>query len=183
MSDAISGRIPPKFQGFSARKEQWLKAILEDDALPRNAYRVAAAIAGFLNHKTGACWPSVATLAKLARYVDRTIQRLLSALEARGYLKIERRSGAFGCNVYSMIVAGEIAEGGALAQSDDTTPAAPKSDKIPELQWIALDAPEWPDAAQHYREEHRRAPPIDKRGGWWFKKSFAKSKVFVSRPL
>ncbi|RTL86125.1 MAG: hypothetical protein EKK29_10090 [Hyphomicrobiales bacterium] len=37
------------------------------------------------------------------------------------------------------------------------------SDKLPELVWISKDSPEWPAAAQCFREEHRRSPPVGKR--------------------
>lgn len=168
MSVTIDGRIPPKSQGFSARKERWLQAILEDQALPRNAIRVAAAIAKFLNAKSSSCWPSVATLAGIARFVDRTIQRLLSALEAAGYLRISRQAGAHGCNVYEAILPGQIAEGSALSQGDNSPAPKPRSEKIPDIVWISKDSPEWETAAAAWRRDHRKAPPIDKRGGWWF---------------
>lgn len=103
MTDATIASLRAQTQGKSASIRDWLASILADEALPRNAYRVAGALAHFCNSKTLECWPSIPTLAKLARFVDRTIQRLLKALADRGYIAIEHRAAAFGCNKFRII--------------------------------------------------------------------------------
>jgi hypothetical protein len=130
MSNANSGRIAPNFQATTATRERWLAQILADESLPRNAYRVAGALAQYLNHKTLTCFPAIGTLARLARFVDRTIQRLLGALVRAGYLWIERSAAAFGCNLYRAILPGQIAAGSTLDQGavdpiDNEQPVAP----------------------------------------------------------
>ncbi|WP_419628623.1 helix-turn-helix domain-containing protein, partial [Thiolapillus sp.] len=41
----------------------------------------------------GRCWPSLARLALMTGYSERTVRRALRALEAAGLVRIERRPG------------------------------------------------------------------------------------------
>jgi hypothetical protein len=181
MSDAISGRNAPNFQAKSAFREHWLAAILADESLPRSAYRVAGAISKYLNSKTLECFPAVATLARLARYVDRTIQRLVKALCGAGYLRVERSAGRRGCNIYRAFIPGEIVE--AEAQADaaaaeiatPSTTASPCTDAPPSRSsstssrvWAEAGTPLWARLAAAYEAATGRAPPRDRNNGWFF---------------
>ena len=63
--------------------------ILEDQTLSRVDILVYLAIAKHADGE-GTCWPSMATIGKLARCARETVARSLSHLEARGYLKRSR---------------------------------------------------------------------------------------------
>ena len=60
--------------------------ILEDQTLSRVDILVYLAIAKHADGE-GTCWPSMATIGKLARCAREAVARSLTRLESRGYLK------------------------------------------------------------------------------------------------
>ena len=79
--------------------------ILEDQALSRVDILVYLAIAKHADEE-GTCWPSMATIGKLARCARETVARSLTHLEARGYLKRSARfrpDGGVTSNVYQLM--------------------------------------------------------------------------------
>ena len=82
--------------------------ILEDQTLSRVDILVYLAIAKHADGE-GTCWPSMATIGKLARCARETVARSLSHLEARGYLKRTARfrpDGGVTSNVYQLMPIG-----------------------------------------------------------------------------
>ena len=82
--------------------------ILEDQTLSRVDILVYLAIAKHADGE-GTCWPSMATIGKLARCARETVARSLSHLEARGYLKRSPRfrpDGGVTSNVYQLMPIG-----------------------------------------------------------------------------
>jgi hypothetical protein len=71
-------------------------ALLEDPGISSSqTIAVYAALRRFADFRTGGnCFPSVATLAKLARCGERTVQQELRDLERLGWLRVERASMA-----------------------------------------------------------------------------------------
>ena len=79
--------------------------ILEDQTLSRVDILVYLAIAKHADGE-GTCWPSMATIGKLARCARETVARSLTHLEARGYLKRTARfrpDGGVTSNVYQLM--------------------------------------------------------------------------------
>ncbi len=79
--------------------------ILEDQALGPVDILVYLALAKHADGE-GTCWPSMATIAKLARCARETVARSLKHLEARGYLKRTARfrpDGGVTSNVYQLM--------------------------------------------------------------------------------
>lgn len=54
---------------------------------------VMLALANFAGDDGGNCFPSIELIAKMARYSTRTVIRAVAALEAAGWVKVERGSG------------------------------------------------------------------------------------------
>ena len=82
--------------------------ILEDQTLSRVDILVYLAIAKHADGE-GTCWPSMATIGKLARCARETVARSLTHLEARGYLKRTARfrpDGGVTSNVYQLMPIG-----------------------------------------------------------------------------
>ena len=93
--------------------------ILEDQTLSQVDILVYLAIAKHADGE-GTCWPSMATIGKLARCARETVARSLTHLEARGYLKRTARfrpDGGVTSNVYQLKTIG--------AQPYSLTQAAP----------------------------------------------------------
>ncbi len=79
--------------------------ILEDQTLSRVDILVYLAIAKHADGE-GTCWPSMATIGKLARCARETVARSLTRLESRGYLKRSARfrpDGGVTSNVYQLM--------------------------------------------------------------------------------
>jgi len=79
--------------------------ILEDQALGPVDILVYLAVAKHADGE-GTCWPSMATIAKLARCARETVARSLKHLEAQGYLKRTARfrpDGGVTSNVYQLM--------------------------------------------------------------------------------
>jgi len=53
----------------------WLDQVLADRAIPEPAFRVAYALSSFVNRKSGAAWPSHATLAQKTGLGESTVRR------------------------------------------------------------------------------------------------------------
>ncbi|HVJ09712.1 MAG TPA: helix-turn-helix domain-containing protein [Acidisarcina sp.] len=54
---------------------------------------VLVALANFCNDDGGNCFPSVARVAKMLRYSERTVQRAIASLVADGWMTVERAGG------------------------------------------------------------------------------------------
>lgn len=76
-----------------------------DDRIPANAKLLYAEISS-LTDKTGFCWADDAYFAALYQFSDRTIRRLLAALEEAGYICIEREAGEHNVTLARRIYAG-----------------------------------------------------------------------------
>ena len=100
--------------------------ILEDQALGPVDILVYLALAKHSDGE-GTCWPSMATLGKVARCSRETVARSLKHLEARGYLKRTARfrpDGGVTSNVYQLMPI-EVRKYPPVAQED--TPCDPGS--------------------------------------------------------
>jgi DNA-binding transcriptional MocR family regulator len=79
---------------FTKDKLAWLEAIAADEVLTGAAFRVAIKIATkYLNRKTGDAWPGILTLAADVGLSERSVQRAIRLLEARGWMHIEEGGG------------------------------------------------------------------------------------------
>src|SRR5208337_2837518 len=79
--------------------------VLEDKALGPVDILVYLALAKHADHE-GTCWPSMATIAKVARVCRSKVFETIKHLEARGYLKRSARfrpDGGVTSNVYHLI--------------------------------------------------------------------------------
>lgn len=76
-----------------------------DDRIPANAKLLYAEISS-LTGKTGYCFAPDSYFAALYRMTERTIRSLLKALEAQGYIRIEREAGEHNATVERRIYAG-----------------------------------------------------------------------------
>lgn len=67
---------------------------------------------------TGA-WPSVETISHFARTTERSVRRIIHALEASGELTIERNAGPHGTNLYAIPGVGQVRLGEDVGVSPD----------------------------------------------------------------
>lgn len=70
---------------------EWTDAMAFDAALTPAAFRVGAVIGHHLNRQSGEAHPSQATLAALTGLSARGVRQAIAALEARGWLVVDRR--------------------------------------------------------------------------------------------
>jgi len=82
----------------------WLDQVLADRAIPEPAFRVAYALSSFVNRKSGAAWPSHATLAQKTGLGESTVRRHLVSLHTAGHLAVELHRGRNGTNRYRPII-------------------------------------------------------------------------------
>ena len=82
----------------------WLDQVLADRAIPEPAFRVAYALSSFVNRKSGAAWPSHATLAQKTGLGESTVRRHLATLHTAGHLAVELHRGRNGTNRYRPII-------------------------------------------------------------------------------
>lgn len=71
----------------------WRRAIVKADDLGATERHVALTLAEFMDRYGAGAWPSRATLAVACRRSVKTIGRSLQAIEAAGYVYVERRVG------------------------------------------------------------------------------------------
>lgn len=71
---------------------KWIARVWDHTEVKGTALLVLLAIADHANDQ-GVCWPSAPTLAHKARCSERTVRRIVEALEAQSLLVIERRPG------------------------------------------------------------------------------------------
>ena len=69
------------------RRLEWLGKIAANRNITHLQARVAIALAGFINTKSGEAWPSQARLAESIGADVRTVRRALSALVTLGFLE------------------------------------------------------------------------------------------------
>jgi hypothetical protein len=77
---------------FTAR-DRLMRGVAADRVLSPTARLVAVRVALFLNCKTGRCDPSYGTLAREIGISERSAIRAIAALEARGWVAVERSAG------------------------------------------------------------------------------------------
>ena len=82
----------------------WLDQVLADRDIPEPAFRVAYALSSFVNRKSGAAWPSHATLAQKTGLGESTVRRHLATLHTAGHLAVELHRGRNGTNRYRPII-------------------------------------------------------------------------------
>jgi hypothetical protein len=76
-----------------------MSAIWENGPETQGQLLVMLALSDYAND-TGACWPSIASIARKARMTTRGTQKIIRQLEADGWLKIVTGNGRHGCNNY-----------------------------------------------------------------------------------
>lgn len=76
-----------------------------DDRIPANAKLLYAEISA-LTGKTGYCFAPDSYFADLYRITERSVRRLLAALESEGYIRVERRAGQHNSTMERRIYAG-----------------------------------------------------------------------------
>ena len=78
-----------------------------DEQVGKNEILVYVALAHFKNNKTGKAFPSIATIAKLARVSENTVRTALKQLNALGYITIAERfdnsAKTHKSNVYTLL--------------------------------------------------------------------------------
>ncbi|MGZ0710547.1 helix-turn-helix domain-containing protein (plasmid) [Coraliomargarita sp. W4R53] len=74
--------------GF-VRLPNWL---LDDSSLTLHELMVYTVLLRFRDHKTGKCFPGMSTIADRARISRKSVERAISKLEARGMIRVQRRS-------------------------------------------------------------------------------------------
>src|SRR5208283_3936170 len=131
--------------------------ILEDHALGPVDILVYLALAKHADGE-GTCWPSMATIAKLARCARETVARSLKHLEARGYLKRTARfrpDGGVTSNAYQLMPV-EAKRYPPVAQDD--TPCDPGSHPLVIVDHTNYIQSEL-DPSELDPREKREAPP------------------------
>jgi hypothetical protein len=76
-----------------------MSAIWENGPESQGQLLVMLALSDYAND-TGACWPSIASIARKARMTTRGTQKIIRQLEADGWLEIVTGNGRHGCNNY-----------------------------------------------------------------------------------
>jgi hypothetical protein len=76
-----------------------MSAIWDSGPESQGQLLVMLALSDYAND-TGACWPSIASIARKARMTTRGTQKIIRQLEADGWLKIVTGNGRHGCNNY-----------------------------------------------------------------------------------
>lgn len=71
----------------------WLQAIAVDRSLPTHATAIAVHLDSYFNANSGEAWPKVSTICKGLGLAERTVQKVLAALEETGFLERELGSG------------------------------------------------------------------------------------------
>jgi DNA-binding MarR family transcriptional regulator len=99
--------------------------------LPPSMKLVLMALADIANDE-GICWPSVRLLARKCSLSDRTVRGIIADLEAKGFIRIERRfrtNGSQASNRYEVLTErGERSAGGwkATTKPEATQLSAPR---------------------------------------------------------
>lgn len=96
----------------------WADALRADRNLTSGDRDVAAALASFVNRKSGTAWPSLAAIAKKLNKSERQIRRSLSKLAKLGYLNAEGKGGTVRTanglqgrtRIYKLSLPGHVAE-------------------------------------------------------------------------
>lgn len=91
---------------FTRTKFAWLDQVANDPEVSAIAFKLAYRIATHLNRKTRVAWPSQVALAAGCGLVDRSVRRLLVALQVRGHLSIKPGGGRGHASEYRLIVQG-----------------------------------------------------------------------------
>jgi DNA-binding transcriptional ArsR family regulator len=79
-----------------------MSAVWEDAPVSEGTLLVLLALADFANEK-GICWPSVGSLAKMARLERRQVQYVLRKLEEKGLIAKEKMTGRYEPNIYKVL--------------------------------------------------------------------------------
>lgn len=105
------------------KPHHYRKALAGSD-IPPPARAVAMALAARANTHTGACWPSVATLALDLGITARSVRRHLATLEAAGWLTRSARydGGVQRSNVYRLAVPGAVTPDSTVTPDRPVTP-------------------------------------------------------------
>lgn len=77
----------------AAARWEWLFTAMCDPALSAQDARTAGLILKYVNHRTGAAWPSQRTLARHSGTTTRTIKRSIRVLVERGYITVDNQDG------------------------------------------------------------------------------------------
>lgn len=88
---------------------RWYRQVWSDETLgtkPASYKLVLLALAEFADDETGACWPSIATLARMAGLKERQTQNIVHDLAANGYLTISIARGRSNSNNYTLLEKG-----------------------------------------------------------------------------
>jgi hypothetical protein len=81
----------------------FLDQVRRDRGLPGNAFKVAYAIAQYINRETREAWPSQDTLIDMTSLSEPTIKRLIAALQARGHLHVQPGRGRGNSSRYRLL--------------------------------------------------------------------------------
>lgn len=89
-------RSPPKPKTPLTGPLLWLKSV-QRAQLPKAENAVLVALVSYVDYHTGICYPSIATLARDARYSQRSVQRALKKLTNAGLVEVlNAAKGGFG---------------------------------------------------------------------------------------
>ena len=78
-----------------------MSRIWENGPAKQGHLLVMLALSDYANDD-GNCWPSIRAIAEKSRMTERGVQKIIRALEADGWLKIDTGNGRKGCNQYTI---------------------------------------------------------------------------------
>lgn len=85
---------------YLKRRDAWMREVLMNSVLTRNAKLTGVHVALRLSHKKPSCYPAMQTMAKDLGISTRQIARGLRELEDEGFVNVRRRAGT--SSLYSL---------------------------------------------------------------------------------
>lgn len=101
--------------------------VLENSQQHGTALLVLIAIANRADERGRDAWPSIATIAVMARTTERHVRRLLPTLERAGELGVDRGAGRHGTNLYTIVGVGGRQLPLPLVTPDNPSPRTPRT--------------------------------------------------------
>jgi hypothetical protein len=145
----------------------WLDQVLADRVIPDPAFRVAYALSSFVNRKSGAAWPSHATLAQKTGLGESTVRRHLVTLHSAGHLAVELHRGRNGTNRYRPIIRLASAAENGNAESDEAPENRSEMSGTAPLNSDDRTAHFWTSDRSEVSENPSEEPTAPPRGADW----------------
>lgn len=84
-------RSPEEIAEYLRSRDEWIRLLVDDLDMSHTAVRVGLHIAMRINAEDREAWPSTKTIAKMTGVSVRSVITALEALQADGYLFVERK--------------------------------------------------------------------------------------------